>query len=144
MKFPTRHGTGEIQGNQRKARGCYLGSTKRINSRVEAEGTSRGAEEIWDSNVCTLAVLGKNMGNEQLPEKIRSARSRKWVLRGARYRGRPRLGQRSKDAVVEQRQPRGVDYHQGGQKRSTCQRVSGVGSYPAASAKAVDKEEGKL
>ncbi|GAA0165049.1 hypothetical protein LIER_20549 [Lithospermum erythrorhizon] len=30
MKFPTRCRTGEIQGSQKKARGCYLASTKHI------------------------------------------------------------------------------------------------------------------
>ncbi|GAA0147076.1 hypothetical protein LIER_06867 [Lithospermum erythrorhizon] len=38
LKFPTQHGTGEMQGSQERARGCYLASTNRINAQVEGGG----------------------------------------------------------------------------------------------------------
>ncbi|GAA0176220.1 hypothetical protein LIER_29253 [Lithospermum erythrorhizon] len=77
MKFSTRQGSGEIQGSQRKARGCYLATTKRIKFRVEAAGTSRGAEGLRDRKVCTLAVSGKNMGEKRLQEEVRSFMNKK-------------------------------------------------------------------
>ncbi|GAA0176826.1 hypothetical protein LIER_29611 [Lithospermum erythrorhizon] len=42
MKFPTGHATGEIQGSQKKACGCYLASTKLI--RAQVEGGARREE----------------------------------------------------------------------------------------------------
>ncbi|GAA0157894.1 hypothetical protein LIER_15055 [Lithospermum erythrorhizon] len=56
MKSPTRHGTGEIQGNQKKARGCYLASTKRIKAQMEVGTTSWGLEGSRDRNVYNLEV----------------------------------------------------------------------------------------
>ncbi|GAA0145836.1 hypothetical protein LIER_05933 [Lithospermum erythrorhizon] len=45
LKFPTRHETGEIQGSQKKVRGCYLASTKRIKAQIKEGTMSRGPEE---------------------------------------------------------------------------------------------------
>ncbi|GAA0168129.1 hypothetical protein LIER_22915 [Lithospermum erythrorhizon] len=52
MKFLTRYGIGEIQGSQKKARGCYLASTKWIKAQMEAGSTG----EPRDCNICTLQV----------------------------------------------------------------------------------------
>ncbi|GAA0139327.1 hypothetical protein LIER_00893 [Lithospermum erythrorhizon] len=57
MKFPTRHGTGEIQGIQKKARLSYLASTKSIKAQMEVGSLLKWPEEPRDRNVCTLRVL---------------------------------------------------------------------------------------
>ncbi|GAA0160543.1 hypothetical protein LIER_17077 [Lithospermum erythrorhizon] len=72
MKFHTRHGTGEIQGIQEKARKCYLASTKQIKAQMEVGSTSRGTEGLRDCNVYTLAVVDEKMETGRPREEIRS------------------------------------------------------------------------
>ncbi|GAA0160572.1 hypothetical protein LIER_43532 [Lithospermum erythrorhizon] len=56
LKFSTRHGTGEIQGSQKKAHGCYLALTKRTKAQMTVGSTPRGPEGPRNGNVCTLEV----------------------------------------------------------------------------------------
>ncbi|GAA0156721.1 hypothetical protein LIER_14145 [Lithospermum erythrorhizon] len=72
MKFPIRYGTGEIQESQKKARGCYLASTKRIKVKTEVGSISRGSEGSKDQTVCTLEILEESPRNWQPHEEIRS------------------------------------------------------------------------
>ncbi|GAA0145143.1 hypothetical protein LIER_05401 [Lithospermum erythrorhizon] len=72
MKFPMWHGTGETQGSQKKARGCYLASTKQIKAQVEAGSIFRGPEGFGDRNVCTLEVPEEIPKKGQLHEEIQS------------------------------------------------------------------------
>ncbi|GAA0166923.1 hypothetical protein LIER_21973 [Lithospermum erythrorhizon] len=61
MKFPMRYWAGEIQGNQKKERGCYLASMKRIKAHMKIGSSSKRVEEAHDRNVCTLQVLEESL-----------------------------------------------------------------------------------
>ncbi|GAA0151264.1 hypothetical protein LIER_10019 [Lithospermum erythrorhizon] len=72
LRFPTRHGTGAIHGSLKKARGCYMASTKRIKAQGEEGATYRGPEGSRDQNVCTLEVPEESPKKGQPHEEIQS------------------------------------------------------------------------
>ncbi|GAA0156993.1 hypothetical protein LIER_14353 [Lithospermum erythrorhizon] len=72
MKFPTQYGMGKIQGSQKKLRGCYLASTKRIKAQEDMGSTSERPEELKDRNVCTQEVLEESLKKGRPHEEIRS------------------------------------------------------------------------
>ncbi|GAA0156794.1 hypothetical protein LIER_14200 [Lithospermum erythrorhizon] len=69
MKFPTRHGIGEMQESQERARGCYLASMKRIKAQMEVGATSSGTMGPADWDIVALE------GPDESPRKPCSSES---------------------------------------------------------------------
>ncbi|GAA0160464.1 hypothetical protein LIER_39048 [Lithospermum erythrorhizon] len=72
MKFPTRYGTGEIQGSQNKVRACYLASTNWIKAQMETSSTSKRPDEPRDRNACTMHVPEESPNKGRPHKEVRS------------------------------------------------------------------------
>ncbi|GAA0151568.1 hypothetical protein LIER_10264 [Lithospermum erythrorhizon] len=59
-------------GSQKKVRGCYLASTKRIKVQMEAESSYKTSKEAPDRNVCTLHVPKESPKKGKPHEGVRS------------------------------------------------------------------------
>ncbi|GAA0159821.1 hypothetical protein LIER_16518 [Lithospermum erythrorhizon] len=74
MKFLTRYGTGDIQGNQQKDIGWYLASSKCIKAQTEVGSSSERPKELRDRNVYTLQVPEERSEKGRPHEEIQSVR----------------------------------------------------------------------